>query len=247
VDLTEELLMELSGQRVVVLGGTSGIGLAVAQAAAGRGAEVIVGSSRPASVERALGQLPAGVRGIAVDLADEDRVRALFDELGELDHLVYTAGESLSMMPLTEFDLQAAQGFFRLRFFGAVQAVAAAAPRLRAGGSITLTTGTAKDRPGPGWAVVAGVCGAMESLTRALAVELAPLRVNVVSPGIVRSPLWSGMDDTAREEMYRTTGAAMPVGRVGEVEDIAQAYLFLMTQPYATGTVVTVDGGGILV
>jgi NAD(P)-dependent dehydrogenase (short-subunit alcohol dehydrogenase family) len=247
VDLTEELLMELSGQRVVVLGGTSGIGLAVAQAAAGRGAEVIVVSSRPASVERALGQLPAGVRGIAVDLGDEDRVRALFDELGELDHLVYTAGESLSMMPLTEFDLRAAQGFFRLRFFGAVQAVAAAAPRLRAGGSITLTTGTAKDRPGPGWAVVAGVCGAMEALTRALAVELAPLRVNVVSPGIVRSPLWSGMDDTAREEMYRTTGAALPVGRVGEVQDIAQAYLFLMTQPYATGTVVTVDGGGILV
>lgn len=239
--------MKLSGQRVVVLGGTSGIGLAVAHAAAEQHAEVTVVSSRQASVERALGLLPAGARGLAADLTDQDRVRAVFDGLGEIDHLVFTAGEPLETMPLAAFDPQAAQDFFRLRFFGALQAVAAAAPHLRTGGSITLTTGTAKDRPGAGWAVAAGLCGAMESLTRALAVELAPLRVNVVSPGFVRSPLWSRMGEAEREEMYRAVGAGIPAGRVGEVEEIAQAYLFLITQPYATGTVVTVDGGGILV
>jgi NAD(P)-dependent dehydrogenase (short-subunit alcohol dehydrogenase family) len=92
-------------------------------------------------------------------------------------------------------------------------------------------------------AVVASVCGAVESLTRALAVELAPIRVNAVCPGIVRSPLWDPMPQASRDQMYRDTAASIPAGRVGEVGDIAQAYLFCLTQPYATGTVLTIDGG----
>ncbi|MBC6457053.1 SDR family oxidoreductase [Actinomadura sp. HBU206391] len=239
--------MDLQGQRVVVLGGTSGIGLATAEAAARQGAVLTVASSRRASVDHALTRLPDGCDGRVVDLTDARAVGRLFDDLGEFSHLVYTAGEPLALMPLDTLDLDAARNFFELRCFGALGAVRAALPYLRKDGSVTLTTGTAKDRPGTGWAVAAGVCGAMEALTKALAVELAPIRVNVVSPGFVRSPLWSGMGEEERERMYAEAGAASPVGRVGEVEDIARAYVFLMTEPFATGTVLTVDGGNLLV
>ena len=234
--------MDLQGQQVVVLGGTSGIGLATAAAAAREGAVVTVASSRSTSVDKALAALPAGTTGRVADLSRPEAVRALFDDLGEIDHLVYTAAEPLELMPVATLDLGAARDFFTLRYFGALSAVQAAHVRR----SITLTTGIAKDRPGAGWAVAASICGAVEALTKALAVELAPVRVNAVSPGVVRSPLWARMGEDEREQMYRDIGSHIPAGRVGEVEDIAEAYLFCMTQSFATGTVITVDGGSVL-
>jgi NAD(P)-dependent dehydrogenase (short-subunit alcohol dehydrogenase family) len=235
----------LQGQRVAILGGTSGIGLATARQAADQGAEVIVVSSRQTSVDRALASLPTSAAGWIVDLARADGVRVLFDDLGDIDHLVYTAAEPLALMPIDTLDVAEAREFFTLRYFSALSAVHVAAPHVR--GSITLTTGIAKDRPGSGWAVAASICGAIEGLTKAVAVELAPIRVNAVSPGVVRSPLWSQMSENDREQMYRDIGAQLPVGRVGEVADIAHAYLFCLTNPFVTGTVVTVDGGTILV
>lgn len=239
-------MMDLKGAHVVLLGGTSGIGFATASAAAAHDAQVTVVSSSPASVERAVAALPDGADGQAVDLGDPARVQALFDGLGELDHLVYTAGEPLALMPIAETDPDRARAFFGLRYFGALAAVRAAAPHIREGGSITLTTGTASQRPSAGWAVAASICGAVEALTRTLAVELAPIRVNAVRPGVVRSPLWAGMSETDRERMYRERAATLPVGRVGEVEDIAAGYLSLMTQPFATGTILTLDGGALV-
>ncbi len=239
--------MDLRGQRVVVLGGTSGIGLATAAAAAGQGAEVIVASSSKARVDQALTALPSGAQGRAADLTDATAVRALFDGLGDIDHLVFTAGEPLALMSVESLDVEQARKFFALRYFGALAAVQAAAPHLRAGGSITLTTGTAKDRPEPGWSVAASICGAVEALTKALAVELAPIRVNAISPGVVRSPLWDSMPASDRDQLYEATAAATPTGKIGEVDDIAQAFLYCMTQPFGTGTILTVDGGAILV
>jgi NAD(P)-dependent dehydrogenase (short-subunit alcohol dehydrogenase family) len=238
--------MDLHGQRVVILGGTSGIGLATAKAAAGRGAEVIVVSRQQASVDRALTELPPGARGQAADLKDPAMVSRTFGDLGDIDHLVYTAGEPLALMNLESLDLNKARDSFTLRYFGALWAAHAAAALLRPGGSITLTTGIAGRRPGSGWAVAASICGAVESLTRALAVELAPIRVNAICPGVVRSPLWASMTGASREQLYRDTADSIPAGRVGEVEDIALAYLYCLTQPFATGSILTVDGGAAL-
>jgi NAD(P)-dependent dehydrogenase (short-subunit alcohol dehydrogenase family) len=231
--------------RAVVLGGTSGIGLAVAGAAVKEGFDVTVASSRQSSVDRAMALLP-GVTGAVVDLTDPGRVTEFFAGHGEVDHLVYTAGEPLSLMPVGTLDPAVARDFFGLRYFGALAAIRAAVPHLRPAGSITLTSGSAGSRGGPGWAVAASICGAIESLTRSLAVELAPLRVNAVAPGVVRSPLWHGMSDEAREEMYAQVAAGLPAGRVGEVDDVAQAYLYCMTQSWTTGTVLAVDGGAVI-
>ncbi|MFC8968549.1 SDR family oxidoreductase [Streptomyces sp. NPDC057094] len=239
--------MGLRGQRVVVIGGTAGIGFAVAEAAAREGAEVVVASRRRESVEAALKRLPAGAEGEVLDATDEEAVREFFGRVGAFDHLVYTAGESLLLESLAESDLTRARGFLDTRLWGAYTAVKHGAPAIREGGSVVLTTGTAGRRPLPGTTVAASLCGAMESLTRALALELAPLRVNVVSPGVVRTELWRELPAEDRDGLFASAAASLPVGRAGEPEDIAEAYLYLMRGGYSTGSVVVVDGGGVLV
>ena len=204
-------------------------------------------SSRKASVERALAELPPGAAGHAVDLTDTDSVQTFFGDLGDIDHLVYTAGESLLVSTLDVLDLGAARRFFDLRYFGALTAAQAAAPHLRPGGSITLTTGGALARPRPGWSVAVSVLGAVDALTRALAVELAPDAGQRGVPRCRPLALWDSMTDNEREEFFRTVGSGLLTGRVGEVSEIARGYLSLITQPYATGTVLTLDGGGALI
>ena len=120
-------------------------------------------------------------------------------------------------------------------------------PHIRKGGSIVLTTGIAGQRPQKGWVVAASVCGSIEALTRALAIELAPIRVNAVSPGVVRTNLWQSMSAAEREHLFESVGKSLPVGRVGEPHDIAQAYVFLMQEGASTGQTLVVDGGTVLV
>ncbi len=233
-------------QRVVVLGGTSGLGFAVADLLGSRGAEVVVVSSRQASVDKALAKLPAGASGHAVDLRDEDAVRQLFERIGPFDHLVYTAGEPLRLLTAADMPIETAQNFFGLRFFSVLAAVKHAAPRIRPGGSITLTTGSAGERPSAGWSVASAICGAVSSLTKALAIELAPLRVNAVAPGVTRSPLWAGLGEDDRDAYYRQVGDSLPLGRVGETDEVARAYAYLIEEPFSTGTVLAVDGGALV-
>jgi NAD(P)-dependent dehydrogenase (short-subunit alcohol dehydrogenase family) len=239
--------MTLQGKRIVVLGGSSGIGLAIAQATAHQDAAVVIASSRRARVDEALKTLPESAEGHALDLADEPAVRAFFARLGSFDHLVFTAGESLQLDRLASINIEAARRFFGLRYWGAYLAAKYGSSSIREGGSIVFTSGVAGQRPRPGWSVAASICAAMEGLTRALAVELAPIRVNIVSPGVVKTPLWAGMADPDREVLYRQTAERLPVGHVGEAAEIAEAYLYLMRQSYATGQILVVDGGAVLV
>ncbi|MFJ9710937.1 SDR family oxidoreductase [Streptomyces sp. NPDC101234] len=239
--------MGLQGQRVVVIGGTSGIGLAVAEGAAREGARVVVASRRQENVDAALKVLPEGAEGLVLDASDGDAVRGFFAAVGEYDHLVYTAGDSLLLESVAETDVERARRFLDTRLWGAYTAVKWGAGSIRPGGSVVLTTGTAGQRPLPGSSVASALCGAMESLTRALAVELAPLRVNVVSPGVVRTELWRELPEEDRDGLFRSSAESLPVGRVGEPADVAEAYLYLMRGGYSTGSVVVVDGGGSLV
>jgi NAD(P)-dependent dehydrogenase (short-subunit alcohol dehydrogenase family) len=237
----------LHNQLVVLLGGTSGIGFAAAQAALAAGASVVVASSSRQRVTEALAVLGGRAEGHALDVADEAAVQALFARIGSFDHLVYSAGDALQIGPLAETAIDAVRKAFEVRVFGAIAAVKHAAPHLRPGGSVVLTGGVASLRPQTGWTSAAAICGAMEAIARALAVELAPIRVNLVSPGFVRTPLWAGIPEAEREAMYAEKGAALLVGRVGEPEEVARSYLHLMTNRYCTGQTVVVDGGGLLV
>jgi NAD(P)-dependent dehydrogenase (short-subunit alcohol dehydrogenase family) len=238
--------MSLKNTRVLVIGGTSGIGLGVATAVAERGATPIVASRRQSSVDGALARLPAGARGATVDLSDEASLNQLVSYVGDVDHLVFTAGESLELASLADLTPARITGFFQTRFIGALSAVRAFAPHIPDGGSITLTSGTAAEQPGFG-ALPVSVCGAMNALTTALAVELAPIRVNAIAPGVVRTALWDAMADVDRRAMYEQAAQRLPLGRVGEVDDVALAYVYCMEQAYGTGVVLKVDGGTVLV
>jgi NAD(P)-dependent dehydrogenase (short-subunit alcohol dehydrogenase family) len=238
--------MSLKNRCVLVIGGTSGIGLGVASAVADRGAVPIVVSRRQSSVDRALAELPDGARGATLDLTDPGALDRLAGEVGAVDHLVYTAGESLEQAQLADLTPEVINGFLQTRFIGALSAVRVFGPRLRAGGSVTLTSGTAAWQPGFG-ALPVSVCGAMNALTTALAVELAPIRVNAVAPGLVRTPLWDAMSDADRSALYDQESQRVPLGRIGEVDDVALAYVYCMEQTFSTGIVLTVEGGSLLV
>src|SRR6202451_4516110 len=234
-------------KRVVVLGGSSGIGLEVAKRAASRGASVVIVSSSAERVQKAVESVPGEAQGQAVDVSDERAVATFFSKLGSFDHLVFTAGDSLQLHDLASTDLQQARRAFELRYWAALAAVKYGSPHIRKEGSVVLTTGVAGQRPHKGWVIAASVCGAIEALTRALAIELAPIRVNAVSPGVVRTDLWRNMSETERAHLYESVGSSLPVGRVGEAEDVAHAYLFLMQEGFSTGQAVVVDGGTFLV
>jgi NAD(P)-dependent dehydrogenase (short-subunit alcohol dehydrogenase family) len=235
--------MDLTNKRVVILGGTSGIGLAVAHKAADQGAAVVVASSNEDNVNRAKKLLPDTAEGVTLDLTSEESIKSFFGRIGKFDHLVYTAGEPLLTEPLETLSLDRARKFFDIRFWGAFLALKYGAPSIRKGGSIVLTSGMASRRPAKGRSMIASVCGAAEALTRSLAVELAPLRVNLVCPGIVRTELWDEMAADAREAMYRRVEQNLLVGRVGEAEDLAEAYIYLMRNGFSTGQIIVSDGG----
>lgn len=237
----------LHGKKVVVIGASSGIGLATAKAAAQEGAEVLIASGNTQRITEALKQLPATASSYTLDAGNEEAVKAFFNTIGCFDHLVYTAGENISLNNLNETDLTIARQFFTVRFWGALAAVKYAAPLINKDGSISLMSGIASARPGKGWGIASAICGAMEGFVRAMAVELAPIRVNCVMPGVVKTNLWNGIPEAERLSFYDATANRLPVQRVGEAEDIAQAYLYLIRQQYGTGQALVADGGALLV
>lgn len=233
----------LDSKKVVILGGTSGFGLATARAAADAGAHVVIASRSQANVDKALAELPSGVTGATADVTDEASLNRFFSELHGLDHLVITAGDTAPAFNPTS---RQARQAFEVRFWGLYLSTKAAAAHIRPGGSITLTNGIVAIRPWKGWALTSAVAGAIESLTRGLALDLAPIRVNAVCAGVVKTPLWSGMSDEDREFMYSDTAKKLPVGRIGQPQDIAETYLYLMQSEFTTGQIVVIDGGAVI-
>jgi NAD(P)-dependent dehydrogenase (short-subunit alcohol dehydrogenase family) len=226
----------------VVVGGTSGMGLATVRAAAAQGAEVIAASRRSIA-----GREPIdGVLQTELDVTDETSVRALFDGLGTLDHLFVSASPG-APGPFLEQDLAAARTFIDGKLLGSWTCARYAAPLMRAGGSITFVTGVAVVRPPGNAAMATAAFAAIEALSRALALELGPLRVNTIRPGYTDSEMWSALSDAARDDLRRRVADALPAGRMGTPEDIAHAAMFLMTSRQTTGAVLEVSGGESLV
>lgn len=238
--------MGLKGKRVVVIGGSSGIGLAVARAAAREGALVLVASRSEEKLHQVREELGGRVGIHPLDVRREEEIRALFERVGSLDHLVVTAATGPTGRFL-EVEPQAVQELFASKFWGQYLAARHAAPRLREGGSITFFSGVSAKKPIPGFSGYAAVNGAVNALCRALALELAPIRVNVVSPGIVDTPAYQGMAEEKRRDFFAAVAERLPVRRIGRAEDLAEAVLFLMENGFVTGAVFDVDGGGRLV
>ena len=231
---------------MVVIGGSSGIGLATAVAARDAGAEVIVTGRSTARLELAATTLGDSVRTVSVDAVDEAATTALFAELPVVHHLFVSAG-TVGAGPL-DASTDQLRPLLETRVWGSVFAARAAAPRMTEGGSITFCSGVSSMRPRRGGSAVASASAAgVEALARGLAVELAPIRVNTLIPGLVVTPLVAGMFGSDPDAAMAAAGKALPVGRVGQPEDLADAVLFLMGNGYVTGINLVVDGGRLLV
>lgn len=238
-------MQSLSGQTIVVFGGSSGIGLAVVRGARALGARVIaVGRDRArlASVADAV----AGVETASLDIRDEAQVAAFFRDLGALDHLVVTAGALVGASPLASLDFAKAREAVDTKLYGSLLAAKHAAPLLRSGGSIGFTSGPVGRKVTANAVVKTIINTALEGAVRQLARELAPLRVYGVCPGPVDTPNWNLMDSAARRAMFDKLASSLPVGFVASADDTAAAYLFAMCARALTGTVIDLDSGALV-
>jgi len=229
---------------VVILGGSSGMGLATAKAAKADGARVVIAGRSRERLQAARAVLGDEVRTVALDVGDEIGTRALFSELGPVDHVFITAGAVL-FDPKLAPDAASVRPALDTRFWGAFNAAKSAAATMSTGGSITFTSGTAAMRPIRGASVAGASCGAVEAFARSLAVDLAPIRVNTIQPGLIDTPFLDTLGER-RSAIIAEYSRRLPVGRVGRTEDVANAVLFLMKNGFVTGITLTVDGGGVL-
>jgi len=237
-------MAKLDGAKVVVIGGASGVGFAVAAAALETGAEVVVGSSQAPRIEAAAKKLGLGAKGLVVDVKDEASVAAFIDAAGPFDHLVFTAGDWGHMFGATrDIDVEASKARMEVRFWGAARAAKHAIRQIAPDGSITLTGGMLAHRPMPGAPLTTASAHTTEGLAMGLARDLAPIRVNAVCLGLITSEQIQMMG----EAMIKSFTANLPLPRGGTVEEAAEAYLYLMRATYVTGQIVRVDGGASLV
>jgi len=233
--------MLLAGKKVVVVGGSSGIGLATAEMAKKEGAEVVIASRNADKVKAAADKV--GAKGIVADVTNDDSVISLFKACSPVDHVVVSAAQ-LKSGPFRTVSMEDARSTLEGKFWGAWRVARAA--EIRADGSLTLVSGFLSIRPRPNSAIVGSANGAIESLTRALALELAPVRVNCVSPGIIDTPIRAAMPEAARKEMLDKIAAGLPVRRVGLGDDIARQIMSFISNGFATGSIVYIDGGALI-
>lgn len=234
--------MNLEGQRVCVVGGTAGIGLAIAQEAVRQGASVMIAGRDPAKAATIAASIAAEVRHGSLDVTVPASISAFFTLTGPVDHLVVTAAQ-VRTGTFRDGSIDDARASFEGKFWA--QFLCARAAEVHR--SILLTSGTLSRRAFPGTAALAAVNGAVEALGRALALELAPVRVNILSPGFVRdTEAYDGLPSEARDGMFAAAAARLPAGLVGGPDTIAGPAVALLASAYATGIVLDIDGGGLL-
>lgn len=251
---------KLKDAHVLIIGGSSGIGYGVAEAVLENGGKVTISSSNPSRVQSAVERLQKAypsatsrVTGHACGLGDEEslesNVKELFEKVGELDHIVYTAGDALATMTLQDLSMAQLKKAGMVRFFAPLMVAKYGPKYLKQGpeSSIVLTTGAVSEKPMPQWAIVGSYAAGLHSMCRGLALDLKPIRVNLISPGAVYTELWDGMPADHKQAMFKSIEEKMPTGRVGQVEDVAEAYLYCMKDKNLTGSMISTNGGALLV
>ncbi|HET6157368.1 MAG TPA: SDR family oxidoreductase [Dongiaceae bacterium] len=229
--------------RVVIIGGTSGIGLATARRLAQAGAEIIVSGRDEAKLQRAVKEIDGNATGRAIDASDPARLKAFFSGIAPIDHVVLTLSGGEGAGPLKELDLATLRAGFEAKFWAHVAAAQAALPHLKSSGSITFVTAASAGGHLPGTSGLAAINGALNAMVPVLAVELKPLRVNAISPGAIDTPWWDKWPAEQKAALFNQIAATSPVGRVGKAEDVADAIAFVVRNGFVTGQVIQCDGG----
>ncbi|KAA2241431.1 SDR family oxidoreductase [Chitinophaga agrisoli] len=229
--------------KVVIAGGTSGIGLATAALLAKEGAAVTITGRNPQKLEQALATLPDTAQGACVDAADVNQLKTFMAATGPIDHLVLALSGAKGAGLFKDLDLTQLREGFAEKFFPQLQTLQSALPYLTAGGSVTFITAVSAQANMPGTAGLGAINGGLEIMVPILAKELQPLRVNAVSPGVVDTPWWSFMPEDTRKAAFAQFAQTTPVGRIGAPEDIAKAIGMLIANTFVSGQVITVDGG----
>ena len=256
-------ISKLKGARVLVIGGTSGIGFGIAEALLENDAKVLVSSSSQERVSKAVERLKSlnptadgRIQGLVCNLGSQDDVESEVKELflkvaegGKLDHVVYTAGDALTVGRFEDFSLKEIQQAGMVRFFGVLVVAQQLRQHLKEGpaSSFIMTTGGLSQRPRKDWTVIMSYLTGLEGMSRALARDLAPIRVNLVGPGPVDTELWDSHKETGNlDELKSSIASTMATGRFGQVEDVVESYLYLMKDHNTTGSIVYSNGGGLL-
>lgn len=256
--MSQQKFNKLAGKHVLIIGGSSGIGHAVAEASIESGARVTISSSNSARIEAAVHNIQsaypgAKIAGYACDLSKptlEQNIKELFEKTGSVDHIVFTAGDKLAVKSIHETSYESIISAGHVRFIAPLLVAKVGSKYLSAGptSSITFTTGTVAEHPIPNWSVVASYAAGLHGMTRNLALDLKPIRVNLVSPGMIVTEMWNHMGTPEEnEKIFKATSEKLPTGRVGQPEDVAEAYLWLMKDKNVTGVVVASDSGSRLI
>ncbi len=228
--------MSLEGKKILIIGGSSGIGKATALAAIEAGARVVIAGRAQERLDKAQAEIGGRIDSYVLDVRELRELDFCFEQMGGFDHLVVTAAEEYDA-PFIECELDEAKKAFETKFWGQFTAAQRSVPFIGERGSITLFSGVPGQCVVHGQSVVAAANSAVESLVRALSVELSPLRVNAVAPGDLRS------EEEEDDEHVQSLAESLPARRAGEHRDVAEAVLFLIKNQYVTGTVLRVDGG----
>lgn len=238
--------MELTGQRVIIMGGSSGIGLATARMLVEAGAEVtITGRSRD-KINTAVAQLGERAHGSVVDATSIPQLQTFFREYGAFEHLVIAVSGAAGAGAFRTLDLQDLRHGFEAKFWPQIAIAQISLETLQRDGSITFIAAGSSRKALPGTVGLAAINGALDAMIPTLAVELLPMRVNAVSPGVIATPWWDRVPEGFRNDFFAQSAASAPAGRVGQPEDVAQAIIFLIQNTFVTGSIIDCDGGARL-
>jgi len=238
-------MFDLTGKKIIIIGGSSGIGLSIAKACLSQGAQLVIASRNLDKLNNSKKDLNPETEIHSLDISQPDQIQNFFQKVGKFDHLI-TPAATVSWGTFGAMNKREEQASFQNKFWGQYYAAKFGFPYLNTGGSIVFFAGCWSQRPIAGAAIPSSINGAIESLGRSLAVELAPLRVNVISPGIIDTPVFSGLSEQDRKAFFDKTAKGTPIKKIGNPQEVAMAAIYLMTNTFTTGSTIFVDGGETL-